>query len=197
MENISKALLMAFSMLIFVIAFSYSMFLINKITTTSNTLLESVTTTNYYDNLKVSGDQTTTRQVGIETIIPTLYRYYKENYAVKIYDTSENLIQTFDITTERDVRRAASYTTTENTPSADKKLISLRKSIYNAKKEDGTGKNRAYLFQAPWTGTTDQDMRTRIDYFLNGTKGYINNTLVDYSESGPTFTEKRWFYRIL
>lgn len=89
MENISKALLMAFSMLIFVIAFSYSMFLINKITTTSNTLLESVTTTNYYDNLKVSGDQTTTRQVGIETIIPTLYRYYKENYAVKIYGTGE------------------------------------------------------------------------------------------------------------
>lgn len=174
MENVSRALLMAFSMLIFVIAFSYSMYLINKLTTTSNTLLESVTTTNYYDNIKIIGDKTD-REVGIETIIPTLYRYYKESYAVKIIDKNGELIQLFDLTTEADVRKAAGDT------SADLKLQNLKASMYNSNSQ------KPYLFESPWLGDLDQDARTRIDYFLNGTKGYIGQTLVDYSKDGPAF----------
>lgn len=172
MENVSRAFIMAFSMLMFVIGFSYSMFLINRLTTTSNTLLSTITTTNYYDNIKVSGAQTTTREVGIDTIISTLYRYYKENYAVKIYDGNE-LIQIFDVTLEGKMPNAyKGYSGT------NPELISLSKSIY------ADPNNQAYLFGAPWIGSTDEDTRTRIDYFLNGTKGYINNTEVDYSENG-------------
>lgn len=182
MENVTRAIIMAFSMLIFVIGFSYSMYLINSLTTTSNTLLSSVTTKNYYDNIKVSGQDTTTRDVGIDTIISTLYRYYKENYAVKILDSDGSLIQVFDVNLEGKIARAAAYTAT-----ADQELISLKNSIYNKKD------NKAYLFEAPWTGSTDEDTRARIDFFLNGTKGYINNTLVDYSSTGSTgggFIEK-------
>ncbi len=174
MENVTRAIIMAFSMLIFVIGFSYSMYLINSLTTTSNTLLSSVNTKNYYDNIKVSGQDTTTRDVGIDTIISTLYRYYKENYAVKIYD-DDILIQVFDVNLEGKIARAAAYTKSD-----DKELTSLKNSIYNEKS------NKAYLFEAPWTGSTDEDTRARIDFFLNGTKGYINNTLVDYSTTGPT-----------
>lgn len=174
MENVTRAIIMAFSMLIFVIGFSYSMYLINSLTTTSNTLLSSVNTKNYYDNIKVSGQDTTTRDVGIDTIISTLYRYYKENYAVKIYD-DDTLIQVFDVNLEGKIARAAAYTKSD-----DKELTSLKNSIYNEKS------NKAYLFEAPWTGSTDEDTRARIDFFLNGTKGYINNTLVDYSTTGPT-----------
>ena len=36
------------------------------------------------------------------------------------------------------------------------------------------------MFEAPWTGNVEERTRARIDYFLNGTKGYINDTLVDY-----------------
>ena len=150
------------------------MYLINSLTTTSNTLLSSVNTKNYYDNIKVSGQDTTTRDVGIDTIISTLYRYYKENYAVKIYD-GNTLIQVFDVNLEGKIARAAAYTKSD-----DQELTSLKNSIYNERN------NKAYLFEAPWTGSTDEDTRARIDFFLNGTKGYINNTLVDYSTTGPT-----------
>lgn len=178
MENVTRAIIMAFSMLIFVIGFSYSMYLINRLTTTSNTLLSSVTTTNYYDNIKVSkNNATTTREVGIDAVISTLYRYYKENYAVKIYDDashSNELIQVFDMNLEGKMPNAYKGYSGNN-----KELESLSNSIY----ADDT--NRAYLFQAPWTGNPE-DTKTRIDFFLNGTKGYIKDALVNYSVNSST-----------
>lgn len=171
MENVTRALMIAFSMLIFVIAFTYAMYLINKLTATSSTLLDSVSTTNYYDNIQVSGD-VTSREVGIDTIVPVLYRYYKENYAVKILKSNGDLIQVFDVNLESKIDRAAKYT-----GSTDEELISLKSSIYNQSNHE------AYLFEAPWTGSTSENTRARIDYFLHGTKGYINNTLIDYKST--------------
>ncbi len=189
MENVTRALLIAFSMLIFVIAFSYSMYLINRLTTTSNTLLETVGTTNYYDNIKVSAGNTTTRNVGIDTIIPTLYRYYKENYAVKIMikngSGNHELLQLFDVNVERNIARAAAASDdvfNKTHPKYDAQLTALNKSNYN------NSSNKEYLFEAPWTGNTNEHTRARIDYFLNGKKGYINNTEVDYSKDGPAFS---------
>ena len=172
MENVTRALMLAFSMLIFVIGFSYSMYLINGLTSTSSVLLETVTTTNYYDNIEVTSENVSSREVGAETIVPVLYRYYKENYAVRIEDKDGNLIQLFDTNIESKIAKAAAYTGT-----SDKELVSLKSSIYNDKI------NKAYLFEAPWTGSTDENTKSRIDYFLNGTKGYINNTLVDYART--------------
>lgn len=172
MENVTRAFMMAFSMLIFVIGFSYSMYLINKLSTTSNVLLDSVSTTKYYDNIEISSGDVTTRDVDISTIIPTLYRYYKESYAVKIVDSDNSLIQLFDVNIESKIARAAAAIKLEE----NSELQKLKKSIYNDKDK------KAYMFEAPWTGSTDEDTRARIDYFLNGTKGYINNTLVDYSK---------------
>lgn len=186
MENVTRAIIMAFSMLIFVIGFSYSMYLINSLTTTSNTLLSSVNTKSYYDNIKVSGQDTTTRDVGIDTIISTLYRYYKENYAVKIYD-GNTLIQVFDVNLEGKIANAY-----DGYEGSDEELKSLSKSEYSDKTE------KAYLFGAPWTGNTDgtyEHARARIYFFLNGIKGYINDILVDYSENSSTgvFSDKGGF----
>ena len=125
MENITRALIIAFSMMIFVIAFSYSMYLINGLTTTSNMLLETVTTTKYYDNIEVKKDNLTTRDVGIDTIIPVLYRYYKENYAVKIVDKDGTLIQLFDVNIENKIAKAAAYT-----GATDDELKSLKSSSF-------------------------------------------------------------------
>ena len=172
MENITKALMLAFSMLIFVIGFSYAMYLINGLTSTSSVLLETITTTNYYDNIEVTSENVSSREVGVETIVPVLYRYYKENYAVKIEDENGNLIQVFDTNIESKIAKAAAYTGT-----SDKELLSLKNSIYN------NSASNVYLFEAPWTGSTDENTKLRIDYFLKGTKGYINNTLVDYART--------------
>lgn len=169
MENVTRALIIAFSMLMFVIGFSYAMYLINGLTTTSNALLETVSTTKYYDNIEVKSEDISAREVGVETIVSVLYRYYKENYAVKILDEDGSLIQLFDTNIEGKIAKAVA-----NTNNTDSESQSLKSSVYNDHNE------KAYLFEAPWTGSTDENTRTRIDYFLNGTKGYINNTLVNY-----------------
>ena len=45
-----------------------------------------------------------------------------------------------------------------------------------------------YLFQSPWLGNTSRDVKTRIDFFISGKSGYINNTFVDYeSEASVKF----------
>ena len=176
MENVSRALIIAFSMLMFVVGFSYSMYMINGVTTTSKALMETITTTNYYDNIKVSKENTRKRIVGVESIVPTLYRYNKESYAVWIFGEGHKLIQVFDTKIEGEVHDWAAYTGT------DVKKISVRDSIYNKKNAN----NPAYMFGAPWIGSATEDARVRIDYFLNGEKGYINSTLVDYSTTiGP------------
>lgn len=176
MENVTRALILAFSMIMFVVSFSFSMFLINKLTTTSKILLETITTTNYYDNIEFENDSEDkfpgTRKVGIDTIIPVLYRYSKENYAVKILDDSGNIIQVFDLSLENKVHDAEGDSTVPDTDTKN-----LKNSIYNDKTKD------AYLSGAPWVGNSEH-IKARIDYFLNGTSGYINNVLVDYSGKG-------------
>ena len=39
------------------------------------------------------------------------------------------------------------------------------------------------MFGAPWLGSINKDAKTRIDMYISGSKGYINNTLVDYGRS--------------
>lgn len=172
MENSARALIMAFSMLVFVIAFTYSIYLINKLLSTSSVLLDSVSTTNYYDNIEVIDTTNTTRKVGLETIVPVLYRYFKENYAVRIEDKNGNIIQLFDLNTETEMKSATNYTGGD--PSIK---TALMMSPYN------DSNNKAYMFGAPWIGSLD-NAKIRVDYFLNGTKGFINNVLVDYSDGG-------------
>ena len=38
-------------------------------------------------------------------------------------------------------------------------------------------------------GTTNKDAKSRIDLFVNGKKGYINNTLVDYTKYGHSLKD--------
>lgn len=124
----------------------------------------------------------TERYVSAETVMPTLYRYYKENFCVKIYDAADELIQIFDVKLEGDVRTASGNTKATTTETVNygngpegKKLKKDRalNIIYN------TEGKKYYMFGAPWLGSTE-NVKTRVDYFVNGQCGYINNTLVDY-----------------
>lgn len=186
MENITRALILAASMMLFVIGFAYSMYLVNHLMTTSEVLLDTVSTTNYYDNLEVSHGNDR-REVGVDTIVSTLYRYYKERYAVKIYDDYDDdgeveLIQVFDLKLENEIYTASragalDKVITHASSDKDKKIAQLSKSIYN------TPSNSAYLFGAPWMGNSNEYTLARIDYFLHGTTGYINDTLVEYGKT--------------
>ena len=82
MENASEALIMAFGVLIFVIALTVAMNSFNQVKRVSDIVLYSADETNYYDYQGATGKASQNRIVGLETIIPTLYKYYKENYSV-------------------------------------------------------------------------------------------------------------------
>lgn len=82
MENAVEAIKMAFAVMVFVIALSVSMISFNKAKATSDVVLYAKDETNYYDYEGATGKAAENRIVGIETIIPTLYKYYKENYTV-------------------------------------------------------------------------------------------------------------------
>ena len=112
MENLSHAIYMAFAMLAFVVAFSVSLLLLSKLNSATNTIIYNLDGS-YFDSFSLGKllqdnekDKNRSRIVGIDSIIPTLYRYYKESFAVKILDEDGNLLQYFDTTTEGDVNNA-------------------------------------------------------------------------------------------
>ena len=177
MENITQAIYIAFAVFIFVIAFSVALYMVNGLNSTAKTLVYSLDETNYYDSYELSEiianndavDNNTSRIVGIDTIIPTLYRYYKESFAVKILDESGELLQFFDTTTEGEVN-AAEATVLNQRTDRQRALISLY---------DTPGSN-CNMFGAPWLGSINKDAKIRVDMYINGSKGYINNVFVDY-----------------
>lgn len=177
MENVTHALFMAFAMFVFIIALSYSMHMVDSLTVTSKILMYRVDETNKYESMTLQDlspsddDVKKSRTVGIDTIIPTLYRYYKESYSVKILDEAGNLMQYFDTTTEGSVM-TANNTLSSSRSSYQNALISLY----------GTPSNPGNLFGAPWMGNTNKDTKSRIDMYISGDKGYINNAEVDYSK---------------
>lgn len=186
MENLTHALYMAFAALVFVIAFSVSLYLVGKLNTTSKEITYSLSG-EYYDSLSFGNiisdnelDMHRSRIVGIDTIIPTLYRYYKESFAVKILDKDEKLLQIFDTTTESEVN-AAKTKVKENRSDKDKALLSLYD--VSGEGDSATPNNACCMYGAPWLANINKDAKTRIDMYINGGKGYINNVLVDYSDN--------------
>lgn len=180
MENVTQALFMAFAMFVFLIALTYSIYMIRTLNVTSKTLMYRVDETNKYESMRlaeIDSDIRSSRTVSIDTIIPTLYRYYKESYSVKILDEAGNLMQYFDTTTEGAVMTATSTLATKRTEK-QKALISLYGS---SDPNPSDNEIPACLFGASWMGNTNKDTKARIDMYISGKSGYINNTFVDYS----------------
>ena len=186
MENAEKALMMAFAVIVLVFALALAINMFSKVTVTAEQLTFYADSTIYYDNVKLDEDAIyadehindgTVRIVNAETIIPTLYRYYKENFCVKIYDAENNLIQIFDVNLEGKVHGAAGDI---HANEEAEKPVHIENHAYNQVYND---KNKAYcLFGAPWLGSTES-VKTRIDYFVDGKAGYINNAYVNYKDN--------------
>lgn len=88
MENASEALLMAFAVLIFVVALSLGISSFSLARQTTQSIVEM--TDREFDYTYVDfNSENTSRIVGIETVIPTLYRAYKENFIVRFYKNNE------------------------------------------------------------------------------------------------------------
>lgn len=102
MENAVDALKIAFAVFVFIIALALAFSVIGQLRATSDVIFALNDKTNEYDY--VSSEDTNAsnkdRIVGFETIIPTIYRYAKEQYAVTILDTSGTPIVRYDLYTE-------------------------------------------------------------------------------------------------
>lgn len=109
MENAVKALEYAFAILIFVIALSASIYLLSEVKTTSDIAFSRIDTKQFYQDAELRDEELTSegnikyngRIVNIETIVPSLYRDYKENYVIEFYKpTGDKPIIRFDLSTE-------------------------------------------------------------------------------------------------
>ena len=80
MENAADALKMAAAVLIFVVALSISINAFGEVRLVSRTILDYNDKEYNYDYIDDNG--TTKRIVGIDSIIPTIYKAYKENYKI-------------------------------------------------------------------------------------------------------------------
>ena len=106
MENASDALIMAFGVLIFVLALSVAVNAFSQAREVSEAVIYKADSTYYYDYYDEITDKgaSQNRIVGLETIIPTLYKYYKENYIVlfrvgKNYDEQTGKFGSYNDTT--------------------------------------------------------------------------------------------------
>lgn len=99
MDNAVDALKIAFAMLVFVMAITVSITAFDQAKATSDEVFYMADKTNFYEY--TSDDKIPDgRIVSIETIIPTLYRYYKENFNVIILDKDGKEVCTFNLEKE-------------------------------------------------------------------------------------------------
>ena len=93
MENAADALKMAAAVLVFVLALGISISSFSQARTAADTLISYTdrdSVTQYAEDIG-----TKTRFVGKETIIPTIYRAYKENYKIFFYNSDGTPIQLY------------------------------------------------------------------------------------------------------
>lgn len=102
MENVTDALYMAFAVLIFVLALSITMSSFSIARVAASSIVENQDRENDYTYVKYedeNGNLETNRIVGKETIIPTLYRAYAENYMVRFFDKNGDPIPLYQYRT--------------------------------------------------------------------------------------------------
>ncbi len=89
MENVSDALKIAGAAMIFVLAFTISMILFSKAKQTADAVLTNIQLNKFVPKIE-SLDRNVTRIVGIETVIPSIYRYCQEDDNIRIRICKKN-----------------------------------------------------------------------------------------------------------
>lgn len=198
MENVTDALKMAAAALIFIVAFSITMALFSQARQTTDKVINNFSLSDYLPKVETLG-YNVTRVVGIETVIPTIYRYGQsdENIQVRIVDGSKKSndpdyeLQVFDMSIEN----LAPFQL-ENDADENKAYYDKLNTKYNTK-----ATNRpAYMFGAPWANLGATYILDRINAYIYGKPmkyfnevDYGTNNLIQYS--GYDFEETYLKYR--
>lgn len=84
MEDVVDALKLAFSVFVFIIGLAIVFNMFTRAKEVSDYVLEHTDNTYFARYVYADDSNTEGRTVGIETIIPTLYRYYKEKFMIDV-----------------------------------------------------------------------------------------------------------------
>lgn len=98
MENAVEALKMAGFMILFIIALSITMITLTQAKTTADSLVKNQDRQQSYQYIEVTEDlsKSLSRTVTLADIIPTLYRYAQEDYAVQFYTSSGSPLYVYE-----------------------------------------------------------------------------------------------------
>ena len=186
MENATEALKMAFTIFVFVIALTISINIFSQLNEVSRIMLTKSDITNYYE---YSISEEPNRIVGLETIIPTLYKYYKENYTVLFLKQTSNGYEPLPLyTTQTDPDLWGSGLKEDGTNEHVKNI-----SKYYVSEETGTDMqyhmhiidpvctfdvDEETIRHEPWTGN-GTDFKINLDKFLYGDIFYYPSGVKD------------------
>ena len=196
MENAAEALMMGFAVLIFVIALTVGITSFNQVKNISDVVLYTTDETNYYDYQGAIGKASQNRIVGLETIVPTLYKYYKENYTILFRKGSYNM-QTGEFSNVKTLtiyETPSVYKTRNNSILWGKsynRIMEKKYSPYISGGYNEEGNKEIFSFDLeeetlrhePWTGSYDK-AKENLDSFLYGEIYYNpnnNSKYIDYS----------------
>lgn len=106
MENASDALLMAFAVLIFIIALSVTLTTLSQAKSTADIVLFYSDRENFQPMMQYDSNEYKDggRDVGVDTVIATIARCAKEKFSVKIIDEGEIYNFEYDIQTEVQIK---------------------------------------------------------------------------------------------
>lgn len=153
MENAVDALKIAFAVFVFVIALTVSMVAFGQAKDASEHVFYMTDKTNFYDLIFADEKRKNGRIVSAETIVPTLYRYYKENFNIVIIPKNPEMVLN---TTENKLLKAREKETGETQTAV----------IFNLE-EEIKYYNKDYK-NAPWLGNANVDTKKRVDIELRG-----------------------------
>ena len=169
MENAVEALKTAFAVLVFIMALSVAMYMFTMVGETSDIVLQSSDVTEFMDYIEINDMIGDDRIVGLETVIPTLYKYYKENYTVIFRNSNGTPLKLYETQTNPEnwgTEYINKYYSDDNSTN-----------ICSFDVDEETSRHE------PWTGNTDY-YKQNLDMFLSGgtfISPSANNINYDYS----------------
>ena len=181
MENAVDALKMAFAVIVFVLALTIGIAVFTQARTASDVILHGQDSTEYYNYIHagIYDDETgewistgETRIVGIETVIPTLYRYYKENYTVIFLEADGTPLELYETMTEPTLWSGSDPARNYIAPIVSKYYDGSLETHLGVKSNDlkicAFDLDEETNRHEPWTGNANKDAKKNLDAFLNG-----------------------------
>ena len=170
MENAVDAMKIAFGVFVFTMALSITMYMFTMARETSDAVIQKSDVTALMEYVETSNMIGEERIVGLETIIPTLYKYFKENYTVIFLESNGTPIELYETKTDPSLW-SPGYTNKYFDDNQDIRVCSFDVDEETRRRE-------------PWTGNTNY-YKQNLDMFLSGgTFVAPSGNGMDYSYSG-------------